>query len=87
MGRNLSIINEETVPTLDELYSTAALVEDAATVAGILVGVSMSEKDMSSVMNFFSSSLSMAAAVLTEGLDPCGGTFSKGRKQYDPPAA
>lgn len=87
MNRDLSIINTEAVPTPNELYSTAALVEDTAAVAGILSYVSMSEQDMSSVMNFFSASLSMAASILTAGLGITGGTFSKRRGQSDATAA
>lgn len=76
MNKNLPIISAETVPTPDELYSTAVMIEDAAVVAGILVGASIGEQEMSSVMNFFSGALMAASKTLTSGLDVNGGTFS-----------
>ena len=76
MNRNLSNINTEIVPAPDELYNAAVMIEDAAAVAGLLVGASIGEREMSSVMNFFSDALMAAAKTLTSSLDVNDGTFS-----------
>lgn len=76
MNRNPSIISPETTPTPDELYRAAVMIEDAAIVAGLLVGASMGDREMSSVMNFFSDALMAASKTLTAGLDVNDGTFS-----------
>lgn len=73
---NPSIVDTEKVLTPEELYRAARFVEDAATVTNLLVGVSMSEMETDSVMEFLSMSLSVAAEVLTLGLEPTSGTFS-----------
>lgn len=76
MNPFISIIDTGKVPTPEELYKVAVYIENAAAVANVLVGVSMSEGDKDSVMEFLSTSLSVAAEVLTMGLDVGSGTFS-----------
>ena len=76
MNSFASIVDIEKMPTPDELYEAALFVEDAAAVANILVGVSMSEGDKDRVLGFLSRSLSIAGEVLALGLDPNSGTLS-----------
>lgn len=64
------------MPTPNELYRAAVMIEDAAIVAGILSVASIGEREISSVMNFFSDALMAASQTLTTGLDENGGTFS-----------
>lgn len=73
---NQSIIDTERVFTPEEIYSAVTFVEDAAVVANVLVGVSLSEGEKDSVLGFLSKSLSVAAEVLTMGLEPSSETFS-----------
>ena len=80
MNPFVSVIDTEKVPTPDELYKVAVFIENAAAVTNVLVGVSMSESDKDSVMEFLSASLSVAAEVLTMGLDTVSGTFSNPAK-------
>ena len=76
MNSFASIVDIKEMPTTDELYEAALFVEDAAAVANILVGVSMSEGDKDRVLAFFSRSLSIAGEVLAFGLDPNNGILS-----------
>lgn len=76
MNSFASIVDIEKMPTPDQLYEAALFVEDAAAVANILVGVSMSEGDKDRVLGFLSRSLSIAGEVLALGLDPSSGTLS-----------
>lgn len=73
---NPSIIDTERVFTPEELYKAARFIEDAATITNLLVGVSMSEMETDSVMEFLSMSLSTAAEILTLSLEPSSRTFS-----------
>ena len=76
MNSFASIVDIKDMPTTDELYEAALFVEDAAAVANILVGVSMSEGDKDRVLGFLSRSLSIAGEVLAFGLDPNNGILS-----------
>lgn len=71
----LSIIDDKSVPTPDELYEVAAFIEDASTVACILQGADIKEHEISSVMSFFEKALGVASEILTSGLEPNHGTF------------
>lgn len=73
---NPSIIDTERAFTPEELYKAARFIEDAATITNLLVGVSMSEMETDSVMEFLSMSLSTAAEILTLSLEPSSRTFS-----------
>ena len=76
MNSFASIVDVKEMPTADELYEAALFVEDAAAVANILVGVSISEGDKDRVLGFLSRSLSIAGEVLALGLDPNNGILS-----------
>ena len=71
-----SIVDTEKVFTQEELFKAAMFIRDAAIVANLLLGVSMSEREMEGVMGLFSTSLSVASDVLTSGLDPIDETIS-----------
>lgn len=73
---NQPIIDTKRVFAPEEICSAVTFIENAAAVANILVGVSMSEGEKDSVFGFLSKSLSVAAEVLTLGLEPGSGTFS-----------
>lgn len=72
---NQSIVDTEKVFTQEELFKAALFVRDAATVTNLLMGVSMNEGEVESVMGFLSASLLVASDVLTSGLEPISGTI------------
>lgn len=70
-------IDTERLPTPEELYRTAVMVEEAAVIMGILCMSSLSELQTSQTLGFFSDVLLAASETLTNGLDETEGTFSR----------
>ena len=77
MNPFISAADLDRAPTPDELYEAALFIEDAAAVADVLVDANMAEMYRYKAFKFLSTSLSIAGEVLTLGLDPYSGTFSK----------
>lgn len=75
-GRSATI-DTERLPTPEELYRAAVMVEEAAVIMGILCMSSLSELQTSQTLGFFSDVLLAASETLTDGLDEVGGTFSR----------
>lgn len=74
-GRSATI-DTERLPTPEELYRAAVMVEEAAVILGIL-SVSDTSRHEDGIFSFFSNVLETVSETLTTGLDEVGGTFSR----------
>lgn len=77
---NLSKSTTKGMPTRDDLYEAAMVVEQMSAITGILSTASANENEFHSAMGGISWALKVASDILAEGLDVNGGTFGNLKK-------